>query len=579
MTSNDFTNSYTVAFLGSANWDLIALNFVSIYNQYVKQDATLLSIPFGQYRNLLADESSDLRRSNLDLYIFCERFEDFYEPPFSYDAFADNNTSIDKINEYIQLIKFARNQLPGQFFVLDFAPVRSIQQNMYCCSDDNNTVSGFVGSLNTRLREQCKEVADCHVVNLSSLVMMYGARNADPGKYWHIGRIAYNAGFGEYLNQKIVGMILALRGETARVLILDLDNTLWGGVIGDDGVKGIKLGGDFPGSVFVEFQKSIVALKNNGLILSICSKNTEEIAIEAINIHPCMVLKLDDFATVKINWNDKKDNIKKIAEEIGVSLSAVCLIDDSPYERSAVRQLLPMVIVPELPDDYTKWTEFLFNYPYLTSLYLTQEDLERNNRQKIRSRIQMESMFYDSKEDYLRSLQMTLYFHPLNAMNTQRVLQLIAKTNQFNMTTKRYSESDLFRLKDDNYKIIAIGLSDKYSTEEIVGVIIFQLPINTKSTVIIDTFILSCRVLGRTIEKGILGWLCSYMRLNGYNLLEGKFNKTPRNLPASTVYTDNGFTDDNNGTYLLDIRNNEILIPDWFDVEDENNESSISKNM
>src|SRR6185369_7763364 len=519
MTSNNKTcTAFKAAFLGSANWDLVALDFINRYSSCVNQEVKLLSIPFGQYRLQLVDEMSELRKSSLDLYVFCERFEDLSEFPFSNSDLAQSSVTTERFNEYVELIKFARSQLPGQFFVLDFAPVSPMPLNMVGYCNEPNSLSEFVSSLNTKLRELCETTPDIHLVSLSSLVTLYGARNADPGKYWHIGRIAYNAGFGGFLSQRLIGMILALRGQTARVLVLDLDNTLWGGVLGDDGIKGIKLGGDFPGSVFVEIQKSIIALKNNGFILAICSKNTEKVAVEAINTHPNMVLRLEDFVSVKINWNDKVDNIREIAEEVGVGLSTVCLIDDSPYEREAVRQQLPEVIVPELPEDYTEWPAFVYNYPYLTTLYLTREDLERNSRQKARARIHMESQSFDSKEDYWRSLNMTIYFHSMNATNLQRVLQLIAKTNQFNMTTKRYTEADLNRMKYDNYTIMAIGLSDRYSDKEIVGVVIFQQPFNKDLPVIIDTFILSCRVLGRTIEKGILGWICKHSQINGYTL-------------------------------------------------------------
>ena len=191
----------------------------------------------------------------------------------------------------------------------------------------------------------------------------------------------------------------------------------------------------------------------------------------------------------------------------------------------------------------------------------------RGERYKVRAQIQREASGFDNKEEYWRSLGMTLYFHPLSATNTQRVLQLLAKTNQFNMTTKRYSEIDLNRLAGEQAAIIALGLSDRYSEHEIIGVAILELPGDSAAPLTIDSFLLSCRVLGRGVEKGVLGWICAFAEERGYKTVRGLFHATERNLPASTVYAENGFLPGADGSFLLDLETSRIAIPNWFTTE------------
>jgi FkbH-like protein len=280
-------------------------------------------------------------------------------------------------------------------------------------------------------------------------------------------------------------------------------------------------------------------------------------------------LRRDDFVLAKINWKDKADNIRELADEIGVGLSSICVIDDSPYEREAIRRMLPGVIVPELPDDLTQWPAFLLDHPYLGSLRLTKEDHERAHRYRVRAHIQKEAAGFSDKEDFWRSLGMNLHFHVLSDANQQRVLQLLSKTNQFNTTTRRYGEADLIRIRQEGGVAIPVGLSDKYCEREIVGVLVL-LPSGEQATALaIDSFLLSCRVLGRNVETGILGWICRYAKDRGYRFLEGWFSATDRNQPASGVYRDAGFTDAGAGRWLLDLGSAAVAVPEWFAVTDE----------
>lgn len=556
-----------VAFLGSANWDLVAQDFEREYEAVTGEQAAAVPVPFGQYRTLLADADSTLRVANPDYCFFCERFEDLLEGPFSIFDASGRETVERKFADYLELIGAARKRMTSCFLVMDLAPVRPVAATLDSAPYEDDSEAGFVTSLNRRLAEFCGSLPDCHVVRLSSLVDTLGARQANPGKYWHLGRIPFQAAFVQVLNRRLIQTILALSGKTARVLVLDLDNTLWGGVIGDDGMSGIRLGGDYPGSVFVEVQETIKAFRNRGVALAICSKNTEAVALEAIGTHPGMRLRPDDFVVTKINWKDKADNIREIALEIGVGLSSICVVDDSPYERDAIRRMVPGVIVPEMPLDLTQWPAFLLDHPWLAGLRLTAEDRERVGRYKVRARIQKEEAGFGNKEDYWRSLGMHLCFHRFGEANQQRVLQLLSKTNQFNMTTRRYGEADLSRIRQEGGVIVPVGMSDKYSSPEIIGVLV--LLHSGEQALTVDSFLLSCRVLGRSVESGIVGWICNYAKDRRYRLLEGLFSATERNQPASGVYRDHGFADTGTGKWLLNIERASVALPEWFAVTDE----------
>lgn len=558
----------SIAFLGSANWDLIAHDFAEIYKMITREQADIYEVPFGQYQSMLLDETSALRKSSLDFYVFCERIEDFLTTPF---ALLDSNGSYfhqNKFEQYLRLIQSARAALRGTFFVLDLAPSRPLVSSHSDAYYAESSIRGMIAKLNSKLETLCTSLPDCHLIRLSALMEEYGASRANAAKYWHLGRMAYSAGFGMCINNQLIGAILALRGRTARVLVLDLDNTLWGGVVGDDGVKGIQVGGDYPGSLYVEIQLCIKSLKERGIALAICSKNTDSIALEAIDNHPGMVLRSDDFIACRINWSDKPDNIQEIAAEIGVGLSSICFIDDSPYERDVVRRQLPEVIVPDMPADASQWLSFLCTYPFLATMYLTKEDKERIERYKIRTKMLHESESFASKEDYWHSLEMTLHFHRLQDGNLQRVLQLLAKTNQFNMTTKRYGEQDIRDIIERGGRVIPIGLTDKYSLHEIIGVVV--LVTDTPKRMIIDSLLLSCRVLGRSIETGILGWICRFAREKHFETIVGLLTHTDRNAPARAVYQNHRFVPvDMDNQFELPLAITDLNIPAWFKVKDE----------
>ncbi|HAU4893837.1 TPA: HAD-IIIC family phosphatase [Aeromonas hydrophila] len=561
------TTSYvpSATFLGSANWTLAAEHLKRRTSELYFSSWKIIDIPFGQYRIQLTDEESCLRKGNPNICIFCERIEDLLpESNSQYDESLDTEI-YQRIEDYILSIREARSHLDGMFFIFDFSPVKVFVQSLTDTAyRDHSSLTKLVFNANQKLVQLSSEIADCHILPLSACLHFKGCENAWSLKYWSLGRFPYTPEFSDMLIDCMISAHQALLGKTARVLILDLDNTLWGGIIGDDGISGIKLGSDYPGNVFVAVQHVVKALATRGIILAICSKNTENIALQAINSHPDMILREDDFLIKKINWLPKSDNIREIAQEIGVGLSSLCFIDDSLYEREEVRSSLPEVIVPELPDDITEYADFIASLPCFASISLTEEDKVRGTKYKSRQLALSDKNKFTSKLDYLKSLQMKLSFSPISDSNKQRTLQLIAKTNQFNTTTRRHSEVELERLQSNGSHIATISLSDRYSSNEIIGVLILQ-PQNN-DVLDIETFILSCRVLGRGIETGALVWAMNYAKANGFNALRGLFIPTERNKPAADIYSKHGFTLSCNNEYYYNLKVNNAITPEWLEV-------------
>lgn len=560
MTNRD-NHALRVAFLGSANWDLVGRDFAKRCPANLGLSAEVVLVPFGQQAATLWDADSALRRHPPDVIIFAERFEDLTGA----NSFRADSTAApvddQKFVAYLERLAAARRLLTGIFLVFDLMPVRPYVASL---TDTRSAID----QLNARLHAACEALPDCHLIRLSSLVTDFGARHADPGKYWHMGRMPFSPAFGAALNEHVLRAVRSLRGQTARLIVTDLDNTLWGGIVGEDGLKGLKLGGDFPGNVFADVQRCLLAFKELGVALALCSRNTEATALEAIAGHPAMILRREDFAALRINWNDKAENIRSIASELSLGLASICFIDDSQHERDLVRQALPEVTVPDLPADPSEWPAYLVRHPFLSFLRVTAEDKGRAQRYHLRARIQEEAKSFANRTEYWRSLDMVLHFHRLGEQNIERTLQLLAKTNQFNLTTRRHQELDLERLQREGARVVPFGLADKFSSPEIIGVLILLLPPNHGQPAVIESLLMSCRVLGRSVETAVLGWICEVAKKAGHQELRGELTRTERNIPAQSVYREHGFTETPNG-FVLRLDTQAVAMPDYFKIVEE----------
>ena len=341
---------------------------------------------------------------------------------------------------------------------------------------------------------------------------------------------------------ELAGRLLgAVRGRSRKCLVLDLDNTLWGGVIGDDGLEGIQLGqGTAMGEAYVAFQRYALRLEQRGIILAVCSKNDEVNALEPFNKHPDMVLKCGDIACFIANWQDKASNLRSIAQRLNIGLDALVFADDNPFERNLVRQELPEVAVPELPEDPAFYAQTIADGGYFEAFAVTEEDRERGRQyQASLAREELRAGATDL-EGYLRGLDMELIVRRFDAVGIPRITQLINKTNQFNLTTCRYTEQEVGAMAaDENVIPLQFRLLDRFGDNGTVAVLIGK---HVADAIELDTWLMSCRVLGREVEQACLNAMGTAARATGAARLTGLYRPTAKNSMVSDLYARLGFT-------------------------------------
>ena len=341
----------------------------------------------------------------------------------------------------------------------------------------------------------------------------------------------------------LVGRWLAAKqGRSYKCLVLDLDNTVWGGVIGDDGLEGIAIGqGSALGEAYTAFQEYARELSRRGVILAVCSKNDEANALEPFEKHPEMVLKRGDIACFVANWSNKADNIRQIAQELNIGLDSLCFIDDNPFERNLVRQELPMVAVPEVSDDPTGYPVALADAGYFEGLAVTDEDRERTSQyQGNKARDALKAAVTDLPS-YLRGLEMQLVWKRFDKIGQQRIVQLINKSNQFNLTTKRYTDEDIVAVMADPDAFgLQLRLTDRFGDNGIIAIIVGRLLAN--KDLYIDTWLMSCRVLGRQVEPTTLNLIAQEAAKLGARRLVGEYIPTKKNAMVKEHYARLGFT-------------------------------------
>jgi FkbH-like protein len=384
-----------------------------------------------------------------------------------------------------------------------------------------------------------------------------GTRRHFDERLWYLARMRLNPLGLATLSDLLALHIGAHGGATHRVIAIDLDNTLWGGVIGEDGMQGIVCGDDGVGLAFQDFQRELLALRETGVILAACSKNNPADAHEVLDRHPGMVLRREHFATERINWEDKATNIVAIADELDLGLDRFVMLDDNLVEREYIRRALPAVAVPELPQDPVRRPAFLRNSPLFRRLSLTQTDSERPaayTAHVARKRARTVNL---SLEDYIRSLEQTLSIEAVDDASLARAAQLCQRTNQFNLTSKRYTIAELEHLLSDaDTELHTVAVRDRFGDSGITGLTILRF--TDRERVEIDTFLLSCRVLGRAVEDAVLEFAARRARARGARFLGGSYVATAKNAQVADFYSRAGFEAVGEGVFRLDLERSEL---------------------
>ena len=523
IVSNSTTTLLKKPTIGVALRYGIALNFIDTDFNQVAQEAF--------------SESSSFSEVELDALVLAL---DYRGLPIDIEL-GDAKAAEKCVNECISYIKaLAKNiheKTKATIILQNFAPP---VDNYFGSFEDYlpGTLSWVISQINVRLNTLRSDTLV--ILNIANLAANVGLLNWHDETSYNIGKMPFNLQYIPIYSDYVCRLIAAIKGKSRRCLILDLDNTLWGGVIGDDGMDGILIGqGNATAEAHLNVQKIVLALRSRGVVLAVSSKNEETVARKVFREHPDMILREDDIAVFQANWQDKASNIKAIAASLSLGLDSMVFLDDNPSERLLVRRELPEVAVPELPSDPALFGRTLLAAGYFEALAYTHEDSQRaNHYQKNAERAQlMESSDLDS---FLGSLNMEILFIPFNAIGRERIVQLVNKSNQFNLTTKRYNAPEIEALqKDDNYLCWQIRLTDRFGDNGIISVVICR-----KDDVSweIDTWLMSCRVLGRDVEKAVLQELMKEVKKGGGKRLLGKFVPTSRNMVVKDHYNNLGFT-------------------------------------
>ncbi len=399
----------------------------------------------------------------------------------------------------------------------------------------------IVDELNRRLRDLA-EAERVDLLAIDTQVAHHGLAAWHDPALWHRAKQEIHPGAAALYGDLLGRLLAAQQGRSYKCLVLDLDNTLWGGVVGDDGLEGIVLGqGNAAGEAYVAFQHYVRSLSRRGVILAVCSKNDEANALAPFERHPEMVLRLPDIACFVANWTDKAANIREIATRLNIGVDSLVFADDNPFERQIVRRELPMVGVPELPADPALYSQRLADAGYFEGLHLTPEDLERTRQYHAN---QQRASLVSSTTDvasYLRSLDMEAQWSRFNEVGLQRIVQLTNKTNQFNLTTRRTDESTIAALiADPRALTLQIRLLDQFGDNGIIAIIVGRF--ETASTdMLIDTWLMSCRVLGRGVEQTTLNLIAEQALRLGARRLIGEYRPTAKNGMVRDHYAKLGF--------------------------------------
>lgn len=519
---------------------------------------------FNQYLQYVLNDTSELYASRPDLVIIALRLEDMAPKLFESSILEKDVLSFiesEVFNTIESIVKSIKQKTASHIIINNFAMPEFTGAGIYDYQTKSSLLN-FVRSINLKLLDLRKIYPGVYINDVDYMVTKKGLDNLLDRRMWYVAKNPYNSNYYLGLAEEYAKIIRAIYGMAKKCIVLDLDNTLWGGIVGEDGFNGIKLGESYPGKCYKDFQRELLKLTQRGIILTVNSKNNCDDAMEVINGHPDMVLREENFACIKINWNDKATNILEISRELNIGLDSMIFIDDNPVECELVKERLPMVMTYLMPDDPTLFVDFARGIDCFEKLEITEEDLNRTNMYRAQiKRASLQSQF-ESLDDFYRNLDMVITVKGASDFYIPRISQLTQRTNQFNLTTRRYTEEDVRSMvKDGRHRIYAFDVKDKFGDYGIVGLVIVE-ELNDREW-FVDTFLLSCRVMNRKVEDAMMAFVCEQALKSGIETVWGKYIPTRKNLPAKDFYKNLGFTE-KAGKYFLNIKESRIFCPDYF---------------
>lgn len=442
------------------------------------------------------------------------------------------------LNTTSELVAALRQHSPAPVLVNNFHLPSSVTLGILDPQSEDYQVNTIL-KLNLELSRRIHQTRDVYLVDYMRLLAGIGHEQGVDERYWLMGRAPIGRNALVPFGQEYGKFIAALRGKTRKCLVLDCDNILWGGVIGEDGLEGIKLGTNYPGSCYQAFQQEILNLHDRGVILALCSKNNEDDVLEALRSHPAMVLREENFSTWQINWEDKASNLLRIARDLNIGLEGMVFVDDSSFECDLVREQLPQVAVLQLASEPSTFKSKLTAKAYFDALTFSGEDRKRTQMYRAQEKLKVLRASAGSLEEYFTKLDMEAEIGFASGTSIQRISQLTQKTNQFNLTTRRYTEGEISVLAEDpEADVFHVSLRDRVSQLGLIGVAILKYR-GPKAE--IDTFLLSCRVIGRGVEEAMLAHVFRAAKARGCSQVTGRYVRTKKNGQVADFYKRQGF--------------------------------------
>jgi len=496
---------------------------------------------FGQYRQELLDPASPLLHFRPDLILLSlDARQATSGVPIAATAQEVEDALARAVEELRELWRHARSRFNATVIQQSYLDVSEPLFGSY-----DRLVPAAPSRLIARLNDLLAHAAARENVMLLD-VAQASARDGIDAWFdvarWLQGKMEIAPQAAPRYGEMVARLIGAQRGKSRKCLVLDLDNTLWGGVVGEVGTAGIILGeGSALGEAYLALQRYAKLLKDRGVILAVCSKNEHALAEAAFREHPEMVLRRPDIAAFVANWNDKVENLKDIAERLNIGLDSLVFVDDNPVERARVREALPMVAVPELPNDPALYVRCIADAGYFEAVSFTAEDLRRGERYATNAEREALRGVSQSVDDFLRGLEMSVTCGPIEPVDLARATQLINKTNQFNTTTRRYSADEVSRFAAAPENItLQFRLADRFGDNGLVSVMILR-PAGGPGVLEVDTWVMSCRVFGRQLENEAMSIAVEAARGRGIRVLRAEYIPTERNGVVSGLFKGLGF--------------------------------------
>ena len=539
-----------IAILGDSATQLL-VQTIKGYGYNEKINFETYEADYQQIERQITDFNSDLYKFNPEYVIIFESTEKLINDFYKLGKVNQKNYADVQIERIKNLWSRVNSELNCKIINFNFVEINDNVFGNY----GNKVETAFIyqlRKLNLNLMEAAHEYKNIFINDVCALQNINGRKNIFDPRLYISSNIVFNIDFLPLVAKNIVDIIKASTGKINKCMILDLDNTIWGGIIGDDGISNIQLGELGIGKAFSELQMWAKQLKERGIILAICSKNSEKIVKEPFINHPDMILRLDDISIFIVNWGNKVDNIKYIQSILNIGFDSIVFIDDSLFERNMVRKMLPDITVPELPEDPVDYVPYLRSLNLFETTSYSDEDSNRTKKYQYEAKRAKFKTNFSSIDDYLKNLSMIAEVAEFDDYHTPRIAQLTQRSNQFNLRTKRYTEKDINKIRKSNQYITRyFKLEDKFGEYGLIGIVILKKTNN--NSVFIDNSIISCRVLKRGVEEFIFNKVAKLVANEGCNKIIGEYLPTPKNTLVKCIFKEFGFTKDED-KWVLDVK-------------------------